>query len=86
MLHLVKDLFQPAGPLPDVFVFRAKGLQFTAKLFLFFLDDGKFPEPELVLEVLVALLLKTKKRRDKRQDKEFFDYYRTNLLIINNVN
>lgn len=47
--HVVKDLFQPVDPLSDVFVFGAKGLQFIANLFLFFLDDDKFLEPELVL-------------------------------------
>lgn len=68
MPHVVKDLFQPADPLPYVFVFGVKGLQFIAKLFLFFLDDAKFLEPELVLQILVVLFLKMI-RRDNRWDK-----------------
>lgn len=49
MPHLVEDLFQPAGPLPHVFVFGSKGLQFTAKSSLFLLDEGKFLELTLML-------------------------------------
>lgn len=49
VLHLVKDKFQPAGPLPYASVFGAKGLQLTAKLSLFLLDKGKFLELTLML-------------------------------------
>lgn len=49
VLHLVKDLFQPAGPLPYASVFGTKGLQLTAKLSLLLLDKGKFLELTLML-------------------------------------
>lgn len=49
VLHLVKELFQPAGPLPYASVFGTKGLQLTAKLSLLLLDKGKFLELTLML-------------------------------------
>jgi len=53
----VKDRLQLADPLPQLFIFGAKGLQLIAKLSLLLPDEGKRLQLPLIPQTLVVLLL-----------------------------